>query len=166
MGFCAVVQHVRLPMHHQRNCGYLPRLLTLSWSPRSVIVFLKYLVLPPFRYHRFEVLVWLQILMSGTAMFWKWASQHPKPRCVDVSLFQNHLSVYSTSIKNQRNVGTIVSDRPCHVHQACFFWCWVDKMKMRIALELHLELLKMRHTIEIEQHQFKVYNNASVILGH
>ena len=39
-----------------------------------------------------EVLVWLQILMSGTATFCKWASHRPKPQGMDFSLFQIHLS--------------------------------------------------------------------------
>ena len=41
-----------------------------------------------------------------------------------------------------------------------------DKMKMRIGLELHLELLKMRHTIVNRAASILNYNNTSVILGH
>ena len=57
--------------------------------------FLNYLVLSPLQVS-IEVLVWLQILMSGTATFCKWAShRHLSP---EVWLFQSHLSVHSTLI--------------------------------------------------------------------
>ena len=71
--------------------------------------FLKYLVFPPFRYHRFEVLVWLHILMSGTATYCKWASlassKAPMHGCFSVSnpsISTLHVNLKSKECWNNR----------------------------------------------------------------
>jgi hypothetical protein len=153
MGFCAVVQHVRLPMHHQKE-------LRIPTSTTDFILiseirnrFLMYLVLFPSGVDwsgrlTSDFNLWHKLWHSGTATFLQMGVSSSS-KALEVWIFPCFKMSSLIALHVNSNVATIVSDRPCHAHHACFSLLGVIK-RCVLRWDYTCNYWKMRHTFDSE----------------